>query len=497
MALPDGAEKALILAPLLSCLPEHAKEDGALSLLSSLRAISPGKRVPLFGGIEARHQVIGNIGPLMPPSLILECVKDFGELGDAWERCASLLAISAHVPNELKEPTIWNSLRAAMVIHDPKDRADSLMLIAVQQDFDGRTQAMRAAFEAIEQVEKAEARVSLFANLLLLPLPAWRHDVQVAAFESARRTMFGEERAAAFEKIAGWMDESMWQLMLQDTAADHEEFYKAVILQKFARQIPERTRDFALSIARSIESPFERAVALASVASSLPKGTAHILCEEALDLVSRIDDLSEVSSVCQMLRGGSGDDEMMTAADLAERQVEGPAGCVVALACASTCGPAERPRIVQLAIQKLRQMRDQPYWRLAYIGLIPLADDGDLDEVIALAENAIWETVGRHNRVSGFEDLIQATSSSHGLIAHSTLSAWLRELGSGSRRECLNAIGGTHSEVAYVGSLVKKLGRESDVARHIVGIGAVLAAASGSGAQEACGAIQDVSKWWP
>jgi hypothetical protein len=497
MALPAGAKKAMILAPLLGRIPDARKAEVLRSLGASVRAIPLGTKRGLFGHDETRSHVIDVITPFLSHASILDCFADLGDLDDPSERCASLLSLSSYLPPELRQVGLRSALIAAGAIGDANERASMLTLLGGKADFEGRDEALLLAFQSAMELRDPKSRAHALVSLLNVPTISPNDDVRLAAFEAARRTQFGEERAKVFVKLAASLDDRMWTVLLKDISGDNDGFYQAVMLCNLAPWLPAGKAEEALAIARSIPPPFERAIALGGIARCLPPDKARDARREALGLVSHIDDLAEVWRVCEVVLAARDAGDILDAADAAESCTNIAAGCTVASFSAQVCDFSMRERIVPLATRLLKGADNQASWWQHYVGLIGVAVGAELEDVVDLAVHAVVQIRGRVDRLRAFEDLVTAIASRQLVVGQPIFSRWLREIASGDRHECLSAIAGKRVVVQYVGSLAKELGREGEVAREVVSIGALIAK-SGEGALfEAWSALDDTFRWWP
>jgi hypothetical protein len=129
------------------------------------------------------------------------------------------------------------------------------------------------------------------------------------------------------------------------------------------------------------------------------------------------------------------------------------------------------------------------------IPALSLFQESLLGRTAGLLSGAVKKIESRELRYRRYEDVITAIATISGGIRFELLATWLRELGARSRAECLAAIGSKLFTVHYVGNLAKKIGKENEVARRVVGLETFFALSERQ-MFDAWQAVDDITRWW-
>ncbi len=492
--LSAGAPKAKVLAEMVDHLPLSAQADVFEMLTVSICDIEAGSSL-IVRRSYTREQAIADCGRKLPLYAHETLLRAFQGIDDHSERSVCLSALSTILPDRLRRSALEEALEAVHSIDDLTARVRTYLSLMPWLKGGERDEVFEFAFLAAKGTQDAADQARYLTRLLDCADVKDRRVMVDATFDAAMRIWTGKEQVAALQPLLEYLDESQLARVLAAAQHHYDTYYRAVMVNLMAPVLSQGLSVTALEVAKGISSPAERSLALAGLGNCPHADLAKVVRRMALQDAMSVDAVQDVSRVCSCLAPTLSDDELVDAMELVKSGPFPGTRLVAALYLLGRKGKSSDDAFASWILDELAAMNEPPLVVDLLIPGLKLFHESLLHRAAQLLGDAVQKIELPATRYSRYEDVITAVAIASGSVDSNLLSAWLRELGTRSRVECLSAIRTQVFTVNYVGRLAEQVGKKSEIARHVMGLDAFLGVS-----EEEVGAawqsIDDVVRWW-
>jgi hypothetical protein len=492
----QGPDKARLLAEMIDHLPADLQSEVSVMITDSICAIDSGANDGLFGSDGyTRVRAVVEAGPHIPSCACETLFGAFRELQDDAERAECLAALSQFLPEPPKKAALTTALAAAKSIKEARKQVKAYISLAPCFDRTGRRDVLQLALSSASSIDDTDERARSLTLLLGSDEPTGRKAIVDAAFDTAMSMWMEKTRAAALKPLLPYLSESHLRRLIRSMQTSHDPYYQAVVIGLIAAKLPEDLWITCFDLANGISFPSERASALASLGSGLYPPRGKLARRAALQSAMVIEDIQDVSNVCNHLVHTLLDDEIADAIGIVKSGKLLVARLVAALHLAARIGKPSDQTLAAWILEEVDTLNDPTLVVDLLIPALSLVHGPHLANAARILSTAVRKIESPELRYRRYEDVITAIATVSGSVGVELLATWLRELGTRSRAECLGAIGSKVFTVGYHGSLAKELGRESEVTRRVVGLASFFAFSERE-IFDVWQTVDDITRWW-
>jgi len=219
---------------------------------------------------KTRAQVLVELAPHLPQSLLAEALAAARAIGDERARADALVGLAQYLPAELRVSVEAEVLAAVQAIGDERARADALVRLIPYLPETLLTQVMSQTLAAVQAIGDERARADALVRLIPYLPEALQTEVISETLAIARQMSDDRARADVLVGLAPHLPTDLLTEALAVARTMNDDRARADVLVKLAPRLPTDFLAESLAVARAMNDDRARADVLVSLAPHLP-----------------------------------------------------------------------------------------------------------------------------------------------------------------------------------------------------------------------------------